>query len=84
MHEGENAAARRLFKGAESVANQQVVSEEYVYQVQDDDDECEEAPSATSEGESRCEHSSMSFTRPVEEWRKFLRNKERDVSVAKI
>lgn len=80
-HEGENAAAKRLFR-KESAVEEQV--EDEGYRSRSDEDSFEEVPSAVTKEEAWCNCGSVSFTKPVDEWRKFLRNKERDVSVARI
>jgi hypothetical protein len=80
-HAGENAAAKRLFR-AESAVEEQVEDEGYGFE--GEEDSFEEMPSAVTKEEAWCNCGSVSFTKPVDEWREFLRNKERDVSVAKV
>jgi hypothetical protein len=78
-HEGENTAAKRLFREAESIAEQQVASEGY-----EEDNEPDQLSPVVSQEEVRRDYPSVSFTKPVDEWKRFLMNKERDVSVAKV
>lgn len=81
-HEGENAAAKRLFRGTENVNEQNMEDEDYGHGP--DEDSFQETPADALTQETRCDCSSASSTRPVDEWRRFLRNKERDVSVARV
>lgn len=81
-HEGENAAAKRLFRGAENVNEQNMEDEDYGHGP--DEDSFQETPADVPARETRCDCGSASFTKPVDEWRRFLRNKERDVSVARV
>ena len=80
-HEGENAAAKKLFR-EESAVEEQVKEEGYGFG--GEEDSFEEVPSAVAKEETWCNCGSNSFTRPAHEWKKFLMNKERDVSVAKV
>lgn len=82
VHEGENAAAKRLFREAESITEQQVVSEGYGHH--EEGEELDQMSPVVSQEEVRRDFPSVSFTRPVNEWKRFLMNKERDVSVAKV
>ena len=81
-HEGENAAAKRLFREAENVNEHG--SEDEGYGHGPDEGSFQETPSDAPTQETCCDCASMSFTKPVGEWRRFLSNKERDVSVAKV
>jgi hypothetical protein len=81
-HEGENAAAKRLFKEAEKVNEQHCNDEGYCHVPEEGNSQ--EMPSVAPGEEVRCDYGSVSFTKPVDEWRRFLRNKERDVSVARV
>lgn len=81
-HEGESAAAKRLFREAENVNEQEPEDEGYSYGL--GEDSFQEVPSEASTQETCCDCGSVSFTKPVDEWRRFLRNKERDVSVARV
>ena len=81
-HEGENAAAKRLFKEEESIVEQQ--NEEVAYGLGGEEDSFDDVPPYVSKQETWCNCSSASFTKPVDEWKKFLKNKERDVSVARV
>lgn len=82
MHEGEHAAAKRLFREAESITEQQVASEGYGHH--EEGEELDQMSPVESQEKVRREFPSVSFTRPVGEWKRFLMNKERDVSVAKV
>ena len=81
-HEGENAAAKRLFKEEESIVEQQ--NEEVAYGLGGEEDSFDDVTPYVSKQETWCNCSSASFTKPVDEWKKFLKNKERDVSVARV
>lgn len=81
-HEGESAAAKRLFKGAENLNEQEMEDAEYGHGP--DEDSFQETPSDAANQETRYDCSSVSFTKPVDEWTRFLRTKERDVSVARV
>ncbi|KAF3035921.1 hypothetical protein E8E12_004097 [Didymella heteroderae] len=78
-HEGENAAAKRLFREAENVNETQMEDEGYDHGP--DENSFQEMPSDAPGQNTRC---SVNFTKPVDEWRRFLRNKDRDVSVARV
>lgn len=82
VHEGEHAAAKRLFREAESITEQQVASEGYGHH--EEGEELDQMSPVESQEKVRREFPSVSFTRPVGEWKRFLMNKERDVSVAKV
>ncbi|KAJ8106228.1 hypothetical protein OPT61_g9676 [Boeremia exigua] len=81
MHEGEYAAAKRLFKEVDSV-EQQNTGETHEYG--DEDDSYEEPQSDMAKQESRRNLGILSVAKPAVEWEKFLKNKERDMSVAKV
>lgn len=84
-HEGENAAAKRLFREAEKVIEQHMEDEGYGYGPDGpNENSFEEVQSNGHEQEMRCDSGSVSFTKPVDEWRRFLRSKERDMSVARV
>lgn len=82
VHEGENAAAKRLFRDAENVNEQGFEDEGYGHGPDEGNfqeihlDACTQGP--------RCDCGNVNFTKPVDEWRRFLSNKERDVSVARV
>lgn len=80
-HEGESAAAKRLFNEEGSVAEYQTLDGSHKYSR---DDSFEELRSNISKQETWCSCGDVSLTKPVEEWRSILRNKERDGSVARI
>ncbi|KAF2999215.1 hypothetical protein E8E13_001085 [Curvularia kusanoi] len=82
VQEGESAAAKRLFREVESVTEQQDESEENVHQ--GEDDQFDQTAPVVAEEQARYNCPSTSFTKPIDEWRRFLVNKERDVSVAKF
>lgn len=83
VHEGENAAAKRLFREAESITEQQAASEGYLHR--EEDEELDQmSPVASPQEEVKRDFPRASFTKPVNEWRRFLMNKERDVSVARV
>lgn len=82
MHEGEHAAAKRLFKDAEDVTQQQAAKEDDTYE--EGEDNLMKMSPAVSQQSVRGEWTTSNFTKPVDEWRRFLMNKERDVSVAKV
>ena len=70
MHEGEHAAAKRLFRDVESV------TESEGYARSEEGEGLEQVASGVEKEEVRS-------TRPVQEWRRVLMSRERDVSVAK-
>ncbi|KAJ4988714.1 peptidase family C78 [Stagonosporopsis vannaccii] len=81
-HEGENAAAKKLFKDMESVVERNVTDRE---------DECglsdgnfEDVRADTSKQQTQYMLSSAGSTKLAEKWKKLLENKERDLSVAKV
>ncbi len=80
-HEGEDAAAKRLFKEADSV-ERQVADEGYGFG--GDEHSYEELQSVVSKQDLRRDSGMMSLTRPAADWEMFLRNKERDVSIARV
>jgi len=81
-HEGESAAAKRLFREAENINEQGMEDEGYGHGP--DEGSLQETHSNAPTQETRCDCGNVSFTKPVDEWRRFLSNKERDVSVARV
>ena len=71
VHEGESAAAKKLFRDVESV------TESEGYARSEEGEGLEQVASGVEKEEVRS-------TRPVQEWRRFLMSRERDVSVAKV
>lgn len=85
VHEGEHAAAKRLFREAEDVTKHQAVGGGFAIGVNEDEDsDLKKVSLDVTQQEGRNEWSTASFTKPVDEWRRFLKNKERDVSVARV
>lgn len=81
-HEGESAAAKKLFKNEESIVESHVTDEGR--EVGGDDDSCEDVRTDASKQQPPYNFSSARSAKPADEWRKFLRYKERDVSVARV
>ncbi|KAH6622172.1 peptidase family C78-domain-containing protein [Boeremia exigua] len=81
-HEGENAAAKRLFKGLDNVVELKAVDKGHGFGRHDDS--FEQVQTGAPQQEPRYDFGRVGITKPVEEWRKFLMNKERDVSVARV
>lgn len=82
VHEGENSAAKKLFKDAESVLESKVA--ERGYELGGGESSFEDVRADVSKQQPHCKYSSASSTKPADEWEKFLKNKERDVSVARV
>lgn len=80
--EGESAAAKKLFKEVDIVVEPHMVDEGYGFGGEDDSFEEQRADVSTLQ--SQCSSSSVSLTKPAEEWKKFLEHTQRDVSVAKV
>lgn len=84
-HEGENAAAKRLFREEDSIVEQSVVRDEG-YGYGNEEDSFEEAYVAAIRGEEQYDRETAALEkgRRAEEWKRFLSWRDRDVSVARV
>lgn len=82
-HEGEDAAAKRLFKEAENVKEPQTADAGNGYSTEESNSPELESKALEQDLRRGC-GSTMSPAKPVDEWRRFLMNRERDASVARI
>lgn len=81
-HEGESAAAKKLFKDVASVVQSTAADEEYDSGV--DGGRFGDVQAEKSRQQRQFKFGSKSPTKPADEWKNFLKNKERDVSVARV